>query len=215
VAHSKSQAAERPHNNPRSQRKLRRSGSMARTADIKRRDNPETAAGQDRLTSIILQLIISYNKVQLTGGLQPELSSDISGKGQDTPMEDDDDFEPPRNLAEALQYLQAIKERVAELSRKPELTPKEREFLETYSDPSAPSGPTPAAPSPSVRSVPLTREQHIEEFKAAARMAQQIHEDYLKVEPHLTPADHQAAEQAMRDLERLLGAPIFPRPKPN
>ena len=114
------------------QRKLRQSFKVEKPSDIKITGKTRSTTATDLLTYALFCLLLKDHKSTLTGSLQPKPSPNVSGKGQDAPIEDDDDFEPPRSVAELLQQHQAIQERVRELVRKAErtqLTRAEREFV--------------------------------------------------------------------------------------
>jgi hypothetical protein len=221
LADSKSPRPEQPGGNVGSQRKLRRSIKVEKPADIKRTNKIRSTTATDFLTYALFCLLLKDHKSTLTGSLQPKPSPNISGKGQGAPIEDDDDFEPPRSVAELLQQHQAIEERVRELVRKAErtqLTRAEREFvLCNIRDEDEPN--LPESSFPKYRP-PETREQNIKQFieteRALAPMRQELDNERRKrdkIEP-LTPKDHCEAEESRRRLEPYIGKPIFSKPKP-
>lgn len=198
------------------QRKLRQSFKVEKPSDIKITGKTRSTTATDLLTYALFCLLLKDHKSTLTGSLQPKPSPNVSGKGQDAPIEDDDDFEPPRSVAELLQQHQAIQERVRELVRKAErtqLTRAEREFvLCNIRDEDEPNLPESSFPN---YHPPVSREQHIKEFVETERALADMRKDLNKDKIELTPEEKRESEESRRALERFIGEPIFSKPKPN
>jgi hypothetical protein len=164
-------------------------------------NNRAMAQPHHLLTNEVLRPIVGTNWNVELGGLQPEPSDYVYGKGQDALIIHDDVF-IPRTRAEAEEFLKQTEKRVQELEKKGNLTADEKDFVTLYRDTFVPYDSKPVTPH-STSTAPLSRQQVVKNFveteKALALMRKALAEDKTP----LTPADIDD-DSWVQELERRL-----------